>query len=135
MRNRRNAKPQGWWWHLRTRFQNTYRAVAEGLTVDPDEIISIDPGFPELSALPPAALAADVLIQPRGEGDRGKEAARDAEPGPRRRGDDLLPAFEPGARGLGAARAGTLMALRGPAWRSSSRAADFKAANAFLALA
>jgi len=35
-----NAKAQGWW-RLRTLFQNTYRAVKEGMDYNPDEIISI----------------------------------------------------------------------------------------------
>lgn len=35
-----NAKAQSWWW-LRTLFQNTYRAVKEGMNYNPDEIISI----------------------------------------------------------------------------------------------
>lgn len=35
-----NLKAQSWW-ALRTRFQNTYRAVKEGMQVSPDEIISI----------------------------------------------------------------------------------------------
>jgi hypothetical protein len=34
-----------------TRFQNTNRAVVDGLKVDPDEIISIDPRLPELAQL------------------------------------------------------------------------------------
>ena len=45
-----NAKAQAWW-ALRLRFQQTYRAVSEGLDVDPDDIISIDPALPELTAL------------------------------------------------------------------------------------
>jgi hypothetical protein len=45
-----NAKAQAWW-ALRLRFQATYRAVVEGLTVDPDDLISIDPELPELLAL------------------------------------------------------------------------------------
>jgi phage terminase large subunit len=45
-----NAKAAGWW-HLRTRFQNTYRAVVDGLKVDPDDIISIAPQLPELAQL------------------------------------------------------------------------------------
>lgn len=45
-----NAKAQAWW-SLRIRFQNTYRAVVEGMDVDPDEIISLSPGMPELAAL------------------------------------------------------------------------------------
>lgn len=35
-----NAKAQSWW-YLRKLFQNTYRAVVEGMTYNPDEIISI----------------------------------------------------------------------------------------------
>lgn len=35
-----NAKAQSWW-RLRTLFQNTYRAVKEGMNYNPDEIISI----------------------------------------------------------------------------------------------
>lgn len=45
-----NRKAQGWW-GLRTRFQNTYRAVIEGQDFDPDEIISIStdsPGYRKL---------------------------------------------------------------------------------------
>lgn len=46
----KNAKAQAWW-GLRIRFQNTYRAVIEGMEFDPDEIISISPDLPELAAL------------------------------------------------------------------------------------
>ena len=35
-----NAKAQSWW-HLRKLFQNSYRAVVEGMAYNPDEIISI----------------------------------------------------------------------------------------------
>jgi len=35
-----NRKAQAWW-ALRTRFQNTYRAVVEGADISPDDIISI----------------------------------------------------------------------------------------------
>lgn len=45
-----NLKAQAWW-ALRIRFQNTYRAVVEGLTVRPDDIISIDPDLSQLTAL------------------------------------------------------------------------------------
>lgn len=45
-----NAKSQGWWW-LRILFQNTYRAVVEGMNYDPDRIICIDPQLPELLRL------------------------------------------------------------------------------------
>lgn len=45
-----NAKAQSWW-SLRIRFQNTYRAVVEGMKYDPDNIISISSGLSELSTL------------------------------------------------------------------------------------
>ncbi|MBC8950240.1 TerL protein [Xenorhabdus sp. TS4] len=40
-----NAKAQGWW-SLRTRFQKTHRAVAEGHFYDPDELVSISSEIP-----------------------------------------------------------------------------------------
>lgn len=45
-----NAKAQGWW-ALRMRFQNTYRAIVEGMAYNPDEIISIPSELPELRKL------------------------------------------------------------------------------------
>ena len=39
-----NRKSQSWW-SLRTRFQNTYRAVVEGKPFNPDDLISISPDF------------------------------------------------------------------------------------------
>jgi phage terminase large subunit len=39
-----NRKAQSWW-SLRTRFQNTFRAVVEGQPFEPDEIISISSAF------------------------------------------------------------------------------------------
>jgi len=39
------------WWALRRRMEHTHRAIVHGLPVDPDEIISIDPNLPELTAL------------------------------------------------------------------------------------
>ena len=45
-----NLKAQSWW-ALRLRFQNTYRAVVEGLPYNADDIISIDRALPELQAL------------------------------------------------------------------------------------
>jgi phage terminase large subunit len=39
------------WFALRSRSQATYRAVVEGLPYKADELISIAPGLPELSAL------------------------------------------------------------------------------------
>jgi hypothetical protein len=45
-----NLKAQAWW-ALRLRFQATYRAVVERMTVPPDDIIAINPKLPELNAL------------------------------------------------------------------------------------
>ena len=45
-----NAKAQGWW-NLRILFQNTYRAVIEGLPFDQDELISISSAAPEYRRL------------------------------------------------------------------------------------
>lgn len=45
-----NAKAQNWW-ALRIRFQQTFRAVVEGMTVDPDTIISLPSDLPNLSRL------------------------------------------------------------------------------------
>lgn len=45
-----NAKAQAWW-SLRIRFQNTYRAVVEGLPFSPDELISIASGIAYREAL------------------------------------------------------------------------------------
>jgi len=39
------------WWGLRVLFQNTYRAVVEGLPFDPSEIISLSSACPELNQL------------------------------------------------------------------------------------
>jgi hypothetical protein len=45
-----NRKAQAWW-SLRTRFQNTYRAVVEGIEVNPDDIISLSSGIQDLQKL------------------------------------------------------------------------------------
>jgi len=45
-----NLKSQSWW-HLRTLFLNTYRAIVEKMEYDVENIISIDPRLPELSQL------------------------------------------------------------------------------------
>jgi hypothetical protein len=64
------------WWSLRTRFQNTYRAVVERLPVGVDDIISIDPKLPDLLPLQMelsqvqyglnAAGKVQILKQPNG---------------------------------------------------------------------
>jgi len=45
-----NLKAQSWWW-LRILFQNTYRAVTEGMEFDPDSIISLSSDLPNLTKL------------------------------------------------------------------------------------
>ena len=45
-----NRKAQAWW-SLRTRFQNTYRAVTEGQKIDPDQIISLASNLKHLQKL------------------------------------------------------------------------------------
>jgi hypothetical protein len=45
-----NLKAQSWW-ALRLRFQNTYRAVVEGMEFSPDQIISISPDLKLLQRL------------------------------------------------------------------------------------
>jgi phage terminase large subunit len=45
-----NCKAQSWW-GLRTRFQNTYRAVREGAAFAPDELISISSSAPSYQQL------------------------------------------------------------------------------------
>jgi hypothetical protein len=45
-----NLKAQSFW-SLRTRFENTYKAIIEKLPVDIDNIISIDPTLEELVRL------------------------------------------------------------------------------------
>ncbi|MHB0992714.1 MAG: TerL protein [Burkholderiales bacterium] len=52
-----NLKAQAWW-GLRSRFQQTYRAVVEGMDYDPDEIISISSRIPYYQRL------ASELSQP-----------------------------------------------------------------------
>lgn len=46
----KNLKAQAWW-ALRIRFQNTYRAVKEGMIVPESDIISIDSKLPKLTEL------------------------------------------------------------------------------------
>jgi hypothetical protein len=45
-----NAKAQAWW-ALRIRFQQTYRAVIEGMQVNSDDVISLTSTMPELQKL------------------------------------------------------------------------------------
>lgn len=45
-----NLKAQAWW-ELRRRFERTYRAINEGLTFNPDDMISLPSGLPKLREL------------------------------------------------------------------------------------
>lgn len=45
-----NLKAQGWW-QLRRRFELTHRAITEGITVAPDDMISLSSSLPNLSTL------------------------------------------------------------------------------------
>lgn len=45
-----NLKAQGWW-SLRRRFEKTWRALNEGATFDPSELISLSPDLPQLRTL------------------------------------------------------------------------------------
>lgn len=45
-----NLKAQGWW-ELRNRFYRTWRAVTEGISYDPDSLISLPSGLPNLKKL------------------------------------------------------------------------------------
>lgn len=89
-----NAKAQSWW-SLRIRFQNTYRAVVEGQHVEPDEIISINPALPELSALtmelsqPTYTInqVGKIVIDKAPEGTKSPNLA-----------DAVMIAFNPGSR-------------------------------------
>jgi phage terminase large subunit len=89
-----NLKAQSWW-ALRVRFNNVYRAVAEGREVDLDSIISIDPNLPELAQLcnelsqPTYSLnaAGKILVDKKPDGARSPNLA-----------DAVMIAFNPASR-------------------------------------
>ncbi len=91
-----NFKAQSYW-ALRTRFQNTYRAVAEGMLVEPDAMISIDPALPELRELqmelsqPTWSLTSvgKVVIDKQPDGTMSPNRA-----------DAVMIAFNPGTRAM-----------------------------------
>jgi hypothetical protein len=91
-----NFKAQSWW-ALRLRFQQTYRAVVEGMQVDPDSIISIDPALPNLARLvtelsqPTYSIntVGKVVIDKAPDGTRSPNLA-----------DAVMIRFNPGARSL-----------------------------------
>jgi phage terminase large subunit len=45
-----NLKAQGWW-HLRRRFEKTYRAITAGIAYPPDDLISLPSSLPKLRQL------------------------------------------------------------------------------------
>jgi len=91
-----NLKAQSWW-ALRLRFQATHRAVVDRMPFDADEIISINPGIPELSALtmelsqPTYSINAvgKIVIDKQPPGTRSPNLA-----------DAVMIAFEPSSRCL-----------------------------------
>lgn len=91
-----NRKAQGWW-HLRSLFQNTHRAVVEKLPYDADKIISLDPQLPELSQLlsqlsqPTYSLnnAGKIIVDKKPDGTASPDRA-----------DAVMIAFSPGSSAL-----------------------------------
>ncbi len=91
-----NAKAQAWW-SLRTRFQQTYRAVVEGIAVNPDAIIAIDSRLSELLPLtmelsqPTFSInsAGKVIVDKAPEGTRSPNLA-----------DAVMIAYQPGSHTL-----------------------------------
>lgn len=56
-----NLKAQSWW-ELRMRFWNTHKAITEGLSYDPEEIISLDSKLDEIDVLA-VELSQPVFIE------------------------------------------------------------------------
>jgi phage terminase large subunit len=91
-----NAKAQSWW-HLRLLFQNTYRAVVEGLPYDPDKIISIDPNLEELLPLRMELAQPTYSLNTVGKVVVDKQPDGVLSPN---RADGVMIARNPGTRGL-----------------------------------
>lgn len=91
-----NAKAQAWW-ALRTRFQNTYRAIVEGLPYEAEQLISIDPQLEELLPLtmelsqPTYSInsVGKVLVDKMPDGARSPNLA-----------DAVMIAYEPSTRSM-----------------------------------
>lgn len=91
-----NRKAQSYW-ALRLRFQETYKAVVEGLEYDPDGIISLDPDLPDLNNLimqlgqPTYCLnnVGKVVIDKNPEGTHSPDLA-----------DAVMMCFQPGSRAI-----------------------------------
>lgn len=91
-----NAKAQAWW-ALRLRFQATYRAVAEGMEFNPDDIISISPDLEELSELTMELSQPTYTINQVGKIVIDK--APDGTKSPNR-ADSVMIAYQPALRAL-----------------------------------
>lgn len=90
----KNYKAQSWW-ALRTRFENTYRAVVEGLQVDLDSIIVIP------SSLPLRARLVSELSRPTYDIDNAGKIVIDKAPDGQRSpnlADAVMIAFAPEAK-------------------------------------
>ena len=61
-----NLKAQAWW-NLKQRFQNTYRAVVDGMPFDPDNIISLSSKIPLLWKLVTELSQATVVYSKTGK--------------------------------------------------------------------
>jgi phage terminase large subunit len=89
-----NLKAQGWW-QLRRRFENTYRAVTDGVRLNPDDLISLSSDLPLLRQLekelsqPTASKSArmKLIIDKTPDGTRSPNIA-----------DAVMMAFWPAAR-------------------------------------
>lgn len=91
-----NAKAQAWW-ALRFRFQNTYRAIVEGMDVPADDLISLDPDLPELLQL--MAELSQPTYSVNGVGKIVIDKQPDNTPSPNL-ADVVMMLFAPGRRDL-----------------------------------
>jgi phage terminase large subunit len=91
-----NMKAQAWW-ALRMRFEQTYRAVVQGMPVDVDAIISIDPNLSELEPLRMELSQITYSINQTGKILIDKQPPGTLSPN---RADSLMIAFQPGTRTL-----------------------------------
>jgi phage terminase large subunit len=80
------------WWHLRTRFANTHRAVVDRLPVDVDSIISLDPKLPDLLPLQMELSQVQYGLNAAGKTQILKQPAGTSSPN---LGDALSMCFQP----------------------------------------
>lgn len=94
-----NFKAQAWW-ALRTRFQNTYRAVAEGQEFDPAELISLDGASLGAELAPLCMELSQPTYTRNGVGKILVDKAPDGTRSPNR-GDTVMMNFAPRKRKAG----------------------------------